>query len=138
MLVVGRLDAACLPEPMMRAAVAGGARPVLDSRALPFTPGVVLFTDKAVKTKPSAIRAFYRAYNRAVRDIREGRPGLRELLVRKGNFPPGSEDFIMPVFAPARPTGREEYADVTGWMAAKGLLEDVPPYEKVVDGSLLP
>lgn len=138
MLLAGRIEAACLPEPMMQAAIQGGAGLVEDSRILPFTPGVLVFTEKALSEKTDTVKAFYRAYNRAVRDLASDPPGLRELIVEKGGFPPGTRDFILPEFRPARVTGRDEYEDVTSWMKLKGLLTDAPDYGTVVDGSFLP
>jgi NitT/TauT family transport system substrate-binding protein len=138
MLLAGRLEAACLPEPMMQVALTGGAGLVADSRSLPFTPGVIIFTEKAAREKAAAIRGFYRAYNRAVRDLAAEPAAYRDLILRKGQFPPAGAGFAMPAFAPARPTSREEYADVTAWMKSKGLVSDVPPYGNVVDPSFLP
>jgi NitT/TauT family transport system substrate-binding protein len=138
MLLADRLEAACLPEPMMQVALRGGAGLVADSRGLPFTPGVIIFTDTAVREKAAALRAFYRAYNRAVRDLAASAGSYRDLILRKGEFPPAAAGFAMPEFLPARPTSREEYADVTAWMKSKGLVSDVPPYGKVVDPSFLP
>lgn len=138
MLLAGRIDAACLPEPMVSLALGSGATLVALTESLPFTPGVILFTEKALKTKPLLVKAFYRGYNRGVASLARNPEGFKPLILEKAEFPPSIKEFSLPVFAPARPTRVDEYRDVTDWMRTKGLLSSIPPYEKVVDGSYLP
>ena len=138
MLLAGRIDAACLPEPMISLVLRSGATLVADTGNLPFTPGVILFTEKALQTKPLLVKAFYRGYNRGVASLAKNPDRFKPLILEKAEFPPTTKEFTLPVFAPARVTRLEEYRDVTDWMRSKGLLSSIPSYEKVVDGSYLP
>lgn len=138
MLLAGKIDAACLPEPMISLALKSGATLVADTENLPFTPGVILFTENALKTKPHLVRAFYRGYNRGVASLARNPEHWKPLILEKAEFPPTARGFSLPAFAPARLTRQEEYVDVTNWMQAKGLLSSIPPYGEVVDGAYLP
>lgn len=138
MLLAGRIDAACLPEPMVSLALRSGATLVADTESLPFTPGVILFTEKALKTKSSQVKAFYRGYNRGVSSLAKNPERWKPLILEKAEFPPAAREFALPVFSPARSTRLEEYRDVTDWMRKKGLLTSIPPFEAVVDGTYLP
>ncbi|GAB4221975.1 MAG: MetQ/NlpA family ABC transporter substrate-binding protein [Spirochaetales bacterium] len=138
MLLAGRIDAACLPEPMISLAVRSGATLVADTESLPFTPTVLLFTEKALKAKAALVKAFYRGYNRGVASLSKDPERWKPLILQKAEFPPAVKSFSLPVFKPARLTSREEYRDVTDWMQEKGLLSSIPPYEQVMDGAYLP
>ncbi|MCX7787573.1 MAG: ABC transporter substrate-binding protein [Spirochaetes bacterium] len=138
MLLAGRIDAACLPEPLLSLSRRSGATVVADTESLPFTPGVILFTEKALKAKPLLVKAFYRGYNRGVAMLLKDPERWKPMILEKAEFPPTTKEFSLPVFAPARLTRIEEYRDVTSWMRTKGLLSTIPPYEAVVDGAYLP
>ncbi len=138
MLLAGKIDAACLPEPMISLALRSGATLVADTESLPYTPGVILFTEKALQTKPFLIKAFYRGYNRGIASLGKNPDRWKPLILEKAEFPPTAKEFSLPKFAPARVTRMEEYRDVTGWMRTKGLLSFIPPYNEVVDGTYVP
>src|SRR5271157_1456871 len=55
MLLAGRVDAACLPEPLATLAVSRGAHLLADSDGMGTTPGVLLFTKKALAEKQAQI-----------------------------------------------------------------------------------
>jgi NitT/TauT family transport system substrate-binding protein len=138
MVIAGRIEAALLPEPVTRIAVAQGARVLADTSALAQTPGVLLFTQRARSGKAGEIAALYRAYNRAVAALNRNPDSFRGAIVRLGEFPPAVEQtMIIPTYQPARPPTPEEVADVTGWMVAKGLIDTAPGYSDLVQPDLV-
>jgi NitT/TauT family transport system substrate-binding protein len=139
MVASGRIEAALLPEPVAQVAVERGANNLVDTTVLDQTPGVLLFTDRALSTKGAEIRALYRAYNRAVEAVNADPDRFRPAIVRLGEFPPVVEDsMFIPTYQPARPPSPPELADVTAWMVEKGLLEGKPAYRDVVAPDLVP
>ena len=133
MVVAGRLDAAVLPEPMTRVAVSRGAHVIADTSVLTETPGVLLFTPRALAEKADAIRAFHRAYNRAVDAINADPDRYRDVIVARAEFPAIVRDaMIIPRFQRTRLPTRAEYDDVAAWMTEKGLIRQAPPYGSIV------
>lgn len=124
MVVAGQIEAAMLPEPMTQVAVARGAHLITDSSVMEQTPGVLLFTPQAVSTRSDQIRAFYRAYNRAVTAVNANPDSYRQRIVEAGGFPPAVRDtMIIPRFQTARVPSEAEFDDVVGWMREKRLID---------------
>ncbi|TVQ37477.1 MAG: hypothetical protein EA384_11440 [Spirochaetaceae bacterium] len=133
MVVAGQIEAAMLPEPMTRVAMARGAHLIADSSVMDQTPGVLLFTPQAVSEKAEQIAAFYRAYDRAVQAINAGPDHFRRLIVDAGGFPPMVRDsMVIPRFQPARVPTEDEFEDVVKWMRQKGLLDGSIGYRSVI------
>lgn len=136
MLLAGRLEAACLPEPLTRLALDGGASLIVESSGAEETPGVLLFTEAAIRGKEGQIRAVYRAYDRAAALLSGSglTPPLREAIVRRGEFPPAAAQTMqLPPYGPARLPSRALVADVHSWMLAKGLLTGQVAFEALTD-----
>ncbi len=141
MVVAGRIEAALLPEPVTRIAVAQGARVLVDTSGMAQTPGVLLFTQRAQSRKAGEIAALYRGYNRAVAALNRNPDSFRQAIVRLGEFPPAVEQsMVIPTYQQARPPTPEEVADVVAWMAEKGLIGGspaTPAYHQIVETGLI-
>lgn len=139
MVASNQIQAGLLPEPVADLAEQRGAHTLVDSSVLDQTPGVLLFTARALEEKREEIRALYRAYNRAVEAINADPDSFRPAIVRLGEFPPPVEDrMFIPRYQPARPPTPAELADVTGWMLEKGLAGEEPAYREVVAPDVVP
>ncbi len=135
MLVTGRIEAALLPEPISRVAVERGANVLVETDVMEQTPGVLIFTGEALREKRAAIRALYRAYDRAVADLNARADKLRPAIVRLGEFPPIVQDsMVIPEYSPARRPSAPEFDDVVNWMMSKGLIDEHPEYDEVIAG----
>jgi NitT/TauT family transport system substrate-binding protein len=133
MLLAGRIDAACLPEPLATLAERRGARRLATSDGLGTTPGVLLFTRKALTGRGAEISAFYRAYDAAVRALARNPEAYRDAIVDDCGFPPDVRAIMkIPSFGPARLPTPLEVDDVARWMRSKELLEAVPAYGDIV------
>lgn len=92
MVLEGQIEAASLPEPLLTAAVAQGAVLLSTTDTTGIDAGVLLFAKKALDTRLEAVRAFYRAYDRAARLINENPDAYRDYLVEKAAFPAAVKD----------------------------------------------
>lgn len=135
MLNGGKVDAATLPEPLASAAMGGGARVVGSSDELGINPGVLIFTLKAINEKPDEIKAFYRAYNKAVDYLMTSEPSeYMDVLVEKAVFPDEVRDTIrLPRYGKASLPPGEEIASVVEWLNRKSLITRTYGYDDLVE-----
>ena len=133
LLLSGRLDAACLPEPMATVAVGRGALRIADTTSLAATPGVLLFTGRAVAERAREIRALLAACDLAVAEVNRNGDRYRPLIAARAGFPAEVEaTFVLPRFRPAEVPTLEEVAEVETWMKAHGLLKTPVAYSDLV------
>lgn len=133
MVVADQLDAVVLPEPVTRLATAGGAREILRSDILDWTPGVVLATEAALADKPAELAALVRGYDRAVAALSSTPDAYRTAIAEYAGFPPQVVDaMIVPRYLPATVPTSEQIADVAGWMIGRGMLQEVPQANQIV------
>jgi NitT/TauT family transport system substrate-binding protein len=133
MLLAGRIEAACLPEPLATMAFSRGAHRISDTDAMGTTPGVLLFSGKALAGKQGEIRAFYRAYDAAVAETNANPEAYRAAIVAGCEFPPAVEGLMkIPRFRRSFTPSVSQVRDVAGWMKEKGLVATVPTYDDVV------
>jgi NitT/TauT family transport system substrate-binding protein len=133
MLLAGQIEAATLPEPLATVAEARGAHRLSDAEVLGPTPGVLLFTRKALAEKGGEITAFYRAYDRAVQEVNTHPEDYRQAIVEGCEFPPSVTALMkIPRFRRAFLPAPEEVADVARWMMGKDLVATAPSYTDIV------
>jgi NitT/TauT family transport system substrate-binding protein len=133
MLLAGRVEAACLPEPLATLAVSRGARTLADSDAMGTTPGVLLFTARALAEKRAQLRAFYRAYDAAVDELAARPLAYRAQIVSGCAFPPAVADVMkIPRFRHRFLPPESLVSDVSAWMIRTGLLDRSPLYRQIV------
>ncbi|MCL2557522.1 MAG: MetQ/NlpA family ABC transporter substrate-binding protein [Treponema sp.] len=123
MVLNGLVDAAGLPEPLLTAAVAQGARLLSTTETTGIDAGVLLFSRAALDSRLADVQAFYRAYYRAAREINANPDAFRDFLVAQAGFPAAVRDTFQFVTytSPALP----EEAQVTrtlAWLRDRGLL----------------
>jgi NitT/TauT family transport system substrate-binding protein len=133
MLLAGRIEAACLPDPLATMAVARGAHRISDTDAMGTTPGVLLFSRKAIAEKQREIAAFYRAYDKAVIETNANPEAYRSAIVTECEFPPAVAGLMkIPRFRASFVPAASQVEDVARWMNEKGLVTSVPRYDEVV------
>jgi NitT/TauT family transport system substrate-binding protein len=133
MLIAGRVETACLPEPLATLAVSRGARVLADTDGMGTTPGVILFTGKALSTKQGEILSFYRAYDQAVDELNARPDRYREVIAEKCGFPPAVAKLMrLGRFRHAFLPPEALVSDVSAWMKGKGLVDRQPFYEDIV------
>ena len=138
MLLAGKVDAACLPEPLATLAAARGAHVLADSDNLGVSPGVLLFTKKALAEKQVQVAAFYRAYDAAVEEVNARPEDYRHQIISGCGFPPAAATVLrIPKFRAAFLPPEALVADVEAWMLRKGLVDRVPSYGEIVAGNYI-
>ena len=139
LLMEGQLKAALLPDPMGQAAIAAGANLVVDDAQFPdFSQSVLVFRTDTLERKPETVRAFLRAWNKAVADLNQEPNTYRDLLIEKTRVPPNIQgSYNVPRFPEGEITSEAEWNDVVDWAQGKGLLDEPVPYDRAVDSSFL-
>jgi NitT/TauT family transport system substrate-binding protein len=139
LLLAGQLEAACLPEPLLSAARAKGARLLAasDDAALGrgLSAGVIVFSKAALEQRAADIALFYRAYWRAAQAVNARPDAYRDFLVDKALFPAETRDsFRFIVYEKPRLPSQDDIASVLAWMRGKGLLTTAIDGASLVDG----
>lgn len=133
MLKSGKVDAACLPEPLASLAVKSGAKSLISTKDTELAPGIMLFTGKALGEKKDYIKKVYDAYKKVTADINENPDNFREVLAT-ANFPEEvTGTFEFPRYSGISVPSLEEVNQVLSWMSQKGLLKRDLKYEDLVD-----
>lgn len=96
MLQSGKIDAATLPDPLATVAIKNGAKVIESTDRLGINPGVLLFSDQALEQKENEIKAFYRAYNKAVEYLKQNdKSSYIDIVIEKASFPEDVRDTIV-------------------------------------------
>lgn len=134
MLQNGKLAAATLPEPMGSIAVANGCRFITDSEQLGINPGVMMFTSKCINDKRDELKAFYRAYNKAVSYLKtHPQDEYIDLIIQKSGFPEIAKTALkLPEYHEAGLPEVKDVRDCIKWMNTKGLIKHDYTYEDIV------
>jgi len=139
MLLSGQVEAATLPEPLVTAAVAKGATVIVDDTGYPLSQTVLLFTDKFTSQHPEAVKKFLKAVQHAVEYIDNHPDETRIVMVENVRLPePLKAVYPIPKFPKLHVPNRVDMQQVVEWLHAKGVIENVIPYEELVDAKYLP
>ncbi len=119
----GQLKAASLPDPLATILTKAGAVVLADSnKDLGTDPAVLIFKDSIIKEEQDTLKDFYKAYNKAVKEINENPEKYRHLLLDKGQFPESViNDIEIPNFRDAFLPSKEEVKQILNWVEEKGL-----------------
>jgi NitT/TauT family transport system substrate-binding protein len=139
MLLTGQVEAATLPEPLVSAAVAKGATVIADDTGYPLSQTVLLFSEKYISQHPEAVKKFLKAAQRAVDFIDNHPDETRLVMVENVRLPePLKAVYPIPKFPKLHVPDRVDIERVVEWLHTKDVIEQVLPYEDLVDGRYLP
>lgn len=135
MLKSGKIAAATLPEPMATLAVKEGGKILNGSDQLGISPGVLLFTTKAVNSKEKEMQAMYRAYNKAIDYLtKEPIENYIDIIIEKGGFPQTVKgSLVLPAYKKAEAPDSKDIASVLTWLRERNLIQKNYSYEELVD-----
>lgn len=134
MLLSNSVAAATLPEPLASIAAAKGAKVILkdSSTHQSLSQTVIIFRTEFLTQKKATVQKFFKAYGDAVRSINADPEKFRPLFLEKGRIPPFIADsYPIPVYPEPAPFSINLYQPVIKWLAAKGLVDEIP-YKKMV------
>ncbi len=142
LMMEGQLGAAVLPDPLATAAMQAGAINVLDDTALAeqkLSQSVLSFSNAVLEAKPEAIRAFLRAWNRAVEALNASPNDFRQLWLDNISVPESVQNtYEIPPFPLGEITSESVWDDVNAWLLERGIIAQPASYEASVDASFLP
>ncbi|MBZ9635437.1 ABC transporter substrate-binding protein [Clostridium sp. FP1] len=123
MLTNGKLDMATLPEPLASTAISSGGKVLSSSDKLGINPGVILFTKDAIASKSDEIKAFYKAYNKSVKFLKEAKQeSYIDFVIKEAGFPEiAKKTLIFPTYSKATMPPEKELQEVLIWLKAKKL-----------------
>jgi NitT/TauT family transport system substrate-binding protein len=131
LLSQGQIQAAGLPDPLASLAMLQGARRILDDSQHPeVSLSVISFRKDVVEGREEDVRAFLRAYDRAIEAIRSHPDRFRNLLIEKARVPdPLKDRYPFPPFPDPSVPSPEQWGDVVQWAMEKGIVKGPVPYE---------
>lgn len=137
LLLNDQLKAAVLPDPLASLAQLQGARVVVTDSLYPeVSLSALSFRQEVIADRPSAVRAFLRAWDRAVEDINADPGRFRNVLIENARVPePLHDRYDLPPFPQAELPNAAQVKDVIDWALEKGLIEEPLSYEEVVAAS---
>lgn len=118
MIRQGKIDLACLPEPIASMGELSGLEKRVFANRDDFYPDIMVFTAKAAAEKLESIRLFHAALDKAAAEIRAN-PGLaRDLLVERLKLDPRVRDLmVLPEFHDTRLPDAAYLGKVSAWIA---------------------
>lgn len=129
----GQLDAGIFPEPLASMGELKGMKKLNFAQPGELCPDVLVFTDKALKGKESAIKAFYAAYNQAVDALNQDEEAARSILMAKiPNLSPDIKDkILLPEFTRASLPDEGYLERIISWTGALVPKLEVKPADLV-------
>ncbi|MFC1980979.1 ABC transporter substrate-binding protein [Chloroflexota bacterium] len=139
MLQERQVTAALLRAPLITAAVADGARIIIDDGTISLGVSVLFFSQKTIDQRRKAARRFMFSYEQAVLEINYRPEEYRALMVDKGGVPAQvGAIYPMPVYeGVATVVSETEVKRVTNWLVKQRLLSQTVSYGDVVTLDLL-
>jgi len=140
-LMSNQIKAALLPDPLLSLAIQMGAKLIVSDvdAKQNYSQSVIVFTDKALEDKTDGIQRFFKAYNKAVADIKENPDSFKDVLAEKASLPAAIKDsFSVVPFSPAQAPKQEDLESVVKWLIGKqGITKQLTYADMVTSKSLL-
>lgn len=129
----GEVDMGLFPEPVASNGEMQGLTKTLYGLEDEYSTDCLVFTGKAIEAKPNTIKAFHRAYNKAVEELNSNQDIAREILVEKiPNINPEIKDkIVIPTYKKAALPSDEYIESIIEW-TEKTLNKDLSVDSKVL------
>jgi NitT/TauT family transport system substrate-binding protein len=128
-----QIDAIAVPEPYLSAATDAGNIVVGTSDELGINPGVMIFTESAVKSKEKEIKSFYEAYDKAVDYINNTDPSeYMPYVIEKVGLPESINNIQLPEYQKTTLPDEKEVTQAMSWLLDKGLIKTSYTYDELV------
>lgn len=122
----GQVDMGLFPEPVASNGELQGLTKTVYGVDDEYSADCLVFTGKAIKEKEEAIKAFHKAYNKAVEKINEDPQIAREILVEKipNTNPEVKNTMVIPTYKKAALPSKEYVESIIEW-TGKTLNKDL-------------
>ncbi|MGM9974199.1 MAG: ABC transporter substrate-binding protein [Clostridiaceae bacterium] len=138
MVGAGNLDMAVIPEPVASNGELNGLKKIIIENNDEFSPDVMVFTGSTIKNKSKELKAFHKAYNKAVEEINKDDKEAREILISKLELKEEIKDNILiPEYNKARVPDKAYFEGIMKWNKEVLGKEINLKYEELVDGSFV-
>lgn len=128
-----RIDAVAMPEPYVTAAEKAGGTVINTSDRLGINPGVMLFTKDAVEKKENEIKAFYKAYDKAVEYINStDSKDFMPAVIKELGLPETTLDIKLPRYETYTLPDEDQVLNAMQWLIDKGMLKKEYTYKDLV------
>ncbi|MGQ9516020.1 MAG: ABC transporter substrate-binding protein [Anaerolineae bacterium] len=137
LVMSGQVKAAVLPDPFASLAVLQGAGVAIDDTAYPeVSHSVISFRTDILKDRPNTIKAFLRAYDKAVQAINQNPQKYQDILVQTARVPETLQGrYTLPTYPEGELPSEAQVEDVVQWALEKGLIQKPLRYDQLVDTS---
>ncbi|WP_300381612.1 ABC transporter substrate-binding protein [Clostridium sp.] len=125
----GEVDMGLFPEPVASNGELQGLTKTLYGLEEEYSTDCLVFTGKSIEEKPNTIKAFHKAYNKAVEELNSNQDLAREILIEKiPNINPKVKDkIVIPTYKKASLPSDEYIENIIEWTEKtlnKGLSVD--------------
>ncbi len=138
MLLSGQVEAAALPEPLVTAAVAGGAILLADDSGLATSQTVLAFSTPFARQNPETIRAFLKAQGEAAALINSDPDSVRSVMVEHVRLPESlKKSYPVPKFPQPDVPDKTALDTISQWLKQRNVIHGAVQFGEIVDGSFL-
>lgn len=140
MLRNAKIDASMLPDPFATIAKSEGNKSVISMADLNVRVTGIAFLQKTIDEKPEALKKFYRAYNRAIEDLKTKPIGdFQTVLTEEVGFPSNLVSEIkLPDYSPAQLPKEADLLLVEKWLKERNLVKPDFDIKSIVVTDLIP
>ena len=140
MLRNAKTDATLLPDPFATMCRNEGNKSIISMHEMGFKITGIAFSEKAIGEKPEAIKKFYRAYNKAVDDLKnKPTEDFRSILIEDIGFPEAlAADVRLPDYTHAALPRESDLRATEKWLRDKNLISSDFDIQSLVETSLIP
>lgn len=138
MLMSGQIEAATLPEPLVTAAIAGGATLIAHDSALAVSQTILAFRSDFAISNGKSVTGFLKAIDRANEYINAHPDSVRTIMVSNIRLPePLKNKYPVPRFPQLSLPDSSTIATVTSWLLDKNVIDKKLNYSDLTDDRFL-
>ena len=130
----GQADVAIIPDPFFTMGLERGLHSLGTNEDLGVNPFVYVFREEVVNTKQEELKAFYRAYNKAIDFMNNSdESAYIDYVIQTVGYPESlRDDLIIPIFPKHYNPSQQQVEHVLDWAKTKGLVTTDLSFEDVV------
>jgi len=138
MLLSGQVEAATLPEPLVTAALAKGAKFLSDDAGLATSQTVLVFSGAFARAHPDLVKAFLKAVGEAAAFVNASPDSVRSVMVEHVRLPePLKQNYPTPRFPQLAPPDKTALETISKWLSERKVIPGPVEFGQIVDGSFL-
>lgn len=139
-LMANQIDGVVFTEPQASMLVKQGAHLLGSSKEAGIKGGTLQFTEDMVNNKPADIKAFYRAYNKAVDYMNETDASEYSNILADYQFPEAIGTYLSTVTEEYMHAGiieKDQFDSIINWSVEKGQLKNSYEYDELTNFSFI-